>query len=75
MTKTKQAKQSRDRSRKRGEGEIYGVIDDLIAPAFARWIAEQREHARNNNGKAGACKGKQSSGGNSEKQDETGIKL
>jgi hypothetical protein len=43
MTPPKRGKHSRDRAKKRGEGDIYGVIDELLAPAFACWIAAQCE--------------------------------
>jgi hypothetical protein len=40
---TKTKRHSRERARKRGEGDIYGVIDELIAPAFVTWIAAWRD--------------------------------
>jgi hypothetical protein len=41
-------KHSRRRAAMRGEGDIYGVIDDLLAQAFAVWIAVQHEVLCNN---------------------------
>lgn len=32
--------------RKRGDGEIFDVIDEWLAPAFARWIASQQKAVR-----------------------------
>lgn len=29
---------------KRGEGAIYDVIDEWLAPAFVRWIAEKQNN-------------------------------
>jgi hypothetical protein len=45
-TKRQQGRSKRTRAlqRKRGDGEIFDVIDEWLAPAVARWIANQRSH-------------------------------
>ena len=35
-------KRTRTLQRKRGDGELFDLIDDWLAPAVARWIANQR---------------------------------
>jgi hypothetical protein len=35
-------KRTRALQRKRGDGELFDLIDDWLAPAVARWIANQR---------------------------------
>jgi len=38
----RRGKCTREIQRRRGDGEIYDVIDKWLAPAVARWIANQR---------------------------------
>jgi hypothetical protein len=38
----RRGKRLREIQRKRGDGEIYDLIDEWLAPLLARWIANQR---------------------------------
>jgi hypothetical protein len=43
MKAARDHKRGRALQRKRGDGEIYDVIDEWLAPLFARWIANRRD--------------------------------
>jgi hypothetical protein len=73
MALSKVRKHSRERAGKRDKGHIYGVIDDLIAPSFAKWIAARRDQACTNTVTSLEGTSEKLSRGNREEADLKGI--